>query len=383
MKKKVLIINTKYTIFGGEDANIQQEINLLSSEYEVDYLEFKNTKDINFYDLLAFFTGNNYRSNKILKSYLKDFKPDIVYVHNTWYKANLGIFKILFKENITTVLKIHNFRYDCTRYFLSKNHLKKIDVCYKCGYKKNINGLFNKYFQDSYLKSLFVILYGKKYFKILNNNSLKIIVLNKFHKEYLEGVGIQQNVHIISNPLSTHGISKNQYNPQSLNIVYAGQISKQKGVDILIKVWNKFQNKNLVLNLIGKVVDEDLVENQKNKSIIYHGEKSNIETLNFISSSRAVITTTKMFEGHPRLLSEASIMGVPSIYPSFGGMDEYFPKEYGLNFIQFDYEDLLLKLNKLHNIDFLTEVSKDIMENYILEFSIKNNLERLREVFNI
>ena len=207
--------------------------------------------------------------------------------------------------------------------------------------------------------------------------------MNKFHKEYLKDVGIQQNVHIISNPLSTHEISKNQYNPQSLNIVYAGQISKQKGVDMLIKVWNKFQNKNLVLNLIGKVVDEDLLENQKNKSIIYHGEKSNIETLNFISSSRAVITTTKMFEGHPRLLSEASIMGIPSIYPSFGGMDEYFPKDYGLNFIQFDYEDLLLKLNKLHNIDFLTEVSKDIMENYILEFSIKNNLERLREVFNI
>ena len=49
MKKKVLIINTKYTIFGGEDANIQQEINLLSSEYDVNYLEFKNTKDINFY----------------------------------------------------------------------------------------------------------------------------------------------------------------------------------------------------------------------------------------------------------------------------------------------------------------------------------------------
>ena len=50
---------------------------------------------------------------------------------------------------------------------------------------------------------------------------------------------------------------------RKVNIVYAGQISKQKGVDILIKVWNKFQNKNLVLNLIEKVVDEDLVENQK------------------------------------------------------------------------------------------------------------------------
>ena len=39
-----------------------------------------------------------------------------------------------------------------------------------------------------------------------------------------------------------------------------------------------------------------------------------------IKRSRAVMTATKMYEGQPRLLSEASIHGVPSIYPNFGSM---------------------------------------------------------------
>ena len=51
---------------------------------------------------------------------LTDFKPDFAYVHNTWFGANLGIFKILKSHKVKTVLKLHNFRYDCARYWLIK-----------------------------------------------------------------------------------------------------------------------------------------------------------------------------------------------------------------------------------------------------------------------
>ena len=44
-----------------------------------------------------------------------------------------------------------------------------------------------------------------------------------------------------------------------------------------------------------------------------------------------------MYEGQPRLLNEASALGVPSIYPDFGGISEYFPNNYPLSFKQFDY----------------------------------------------
>ena len=52
--KKVLIINTKYKKFGGEDANILEEKNFLEKYYVVEYLEFDNSSKLNIFDFVAF-----------------------------------------------------------------------------------------------------------------------------------------------------------------------------------------------------------------------------------------------------------------------------------------------------------------------------------------
>ena len=54
--KKILVINTKYKISGGEDTNIIDELEFLRKNYEIQYLEFNNSKKINIFDLFAFFT---------------------------------------------------------------------------------------------------------------------------------------------------------------------------------------------------------------------------------------------------------------------------------------------------------------------------------------
>ena len=101
---RVLVINTKYKNFGGEDANIIEEVSILSQQFEVKYLEFKNSDKLKFFDYISFFTNNNRNSNKTLKKVLDDFSPDIAYVHNTWFRAGLGIFKILkIKPVITSI----------------------------------------------------------------------------------------------------------------------------------------------------------------------------------------------------------------------------------------------------------------------------------------
>ena len=48
--KKILVINTKYREFGGEDANILEEIKFLKKYYIVEYLEYDNSKKVNFFD---------------------------------------------------------------------------------------------------------------------------------------------------------------------------------------------------------------------------------------------------------------------------------------------------------------------------------------------
>ena len=94
-----------------------------------------------------------------------------------------------------------------------------------------------------------------------------------------------------------------------------------------------------------KIIGEgELLEKLKgkfaNNNIIFTGFLEHDKTLEIIKNARAVITATKIFEGQPRLLCEASSYGVPSIFPNFGGVGEYFPENYSFSFEQYDYEQL-------------------------------------------
>ena len=146
--KKILIINTKYRIFGGEDSNISDEINLLAKFFDVEYLEYDNDK-FSFIDFASFIVGRNFKSENLLKNKINEFNPDLAYVHNLWFKAQVGIFKILKLENIPTIHKIHNFRYSCSNSLFLKRHLNNKQQCFMCGLKYKRSQIFNNYFFNS------------------------------------------------------------------------------------------------------------------------------------------------------------------------------------------------------------------------------------------
>ena len=379
--QKILVIHNKYRIFGGEDSNIIDEIEILKKDFQIDYLEFDNSKKLKFLSLLYFFISNNFSSNRLLNNKLKTFQPDFVYIHNTWFTANLGIFNILQKNNVKTILKIHNFRYECSRYFKAKNHLKSFAQCPMCGYSRK--GFLNKYFTDSYIKSFFVILYGKKYFKILLNNNLTILVLNKFHLEKIIKYGVpEEKVTIAYNPVLVKHQGVHVYNPNSDYIIYAGSLTESKGVRQLIETFESLQDNNLTLKVVGEGPLKDILILNQYKKIEFMGELNNFKTLELISNSRAVVTFTQMYEGQPRLLNEASALGVPSIYPDFGGISDYFPSNYELSFKQFDYINAKEKFLMLKDLNLLKLLSSQISSFTSRKLNDDLILNNYMKVFN-
>ena len=368
--KKILVVNTKYREFGGEDSNIEEEVKFLSNFYNVQYLEYDNSEKINIYDFLSFFFQFNYKSNKILKKKLDSFSPDIVYIHNTWFKAGLGIFKTLKKKNLNVIVKVHNFRHECSSYLSAKKHKQEQKFCFKCGFSGSV---INKYYPDSYTKSFLLTLYSKKYLKILKSNDIQILVLNKFSKQRMEKLrNSGENISIFYNPLDIKNLQRGKYNPNSSYVVYAGRLSEPKGLTELLNTWKEVNLKNIKLKIIGTGDIKDQLEHKfKGKNIEFLGSMSNSEAVNEIRNSRAVITATKMYEGQPRLLNEASAMGVPSIFPDFGGMTEYFPQNYKLSFIQYNYKDLKQKLFLLKDEKLLDKYSNEVKE-YFSDLQHKN-----------
>jgi glycosyltransferase involved in cell wall biosynthesis len=386
MKKKLLIVHNFYRDFGGEDANIQEELEFFENKYDVKFFYANNNDKINFYDILSFLTISNKSINKRFKKELDTFRPDLVYIHNTWFKINLGIFRILNNKKIETVVKIHNFRYDCSRFFLQKNHLKNKKICSACGFETDNGFLFNRYYKESFLKSLLLILYSKKYFKILTSNKFNIISINNFQKKKLEEAGVVKNkLKVIYNPINFEVIQSSNLNEKSL--IYAGRISKEKGVDQLIKAFELSDLADFKLNIVGEGDIKAELQNiyRHNKSIKFLGHTSNSTVLRYIKNSTAVVTATTLYEGQPRLLCEASSLKTVSIYPSFGGMDEFFPKNYKLSFEQFNYKDLVDKLNLLLDDEFLKKASENV-HTFLLEKlnskEIINNFDSLFKVKN-
>ena len=345
--KKILVIHNKYRLTGGEDIAVSNEIALLKQKFEVKVLFFDNTIKNYLKQIFWFLLNSNTESNKQVKKILKEFSPDIAYVHNTWFKGSLGIFRILKESNISTVLKLHNFRYYCTKSYTTKNHLINNHPCQACGLNKNQLGLFNKYFQNSWLQSLIVNRYGKKYFKIIKEQNITILVLTKFHKKFLIELGIEnQRIKVLPNYISVPKKKDDRIVEDFL--VYAGRISPEKGVKELINAFNNIENNKSVLKIIGVGPSyEDFKKKYASEKIIFLGQIPNLEVIDSISKSKGVVTATKLFEGQPTLLCEASSLGVPSIFPKTGGISEFYPPNYLFSFEQFNYVDLQKKLELL------------------------------------
>ena len=358
--KKLLLIHNSYRQQGGEDIAVINELELLNNNFEVKTIFYEN-KIKNIFDILNFFTLSNRYVNKNLIDEINKFQPDIAYVHNTWFKISLGVFKILKKKNIKTLIKIHNFRYHCTQSMNQKVHLDNQSFCQACGLSNLTNNLFNKYFQSSFLKSLYGIYFGKKYLKVIQDEYFSIAVLTEFHKQFLDKKYARRNkVYVIPNYLKEK--QNNQINENNY-FIYAGRLSAEKGIYELIESYLKSDLKENILKIVGDGPELTKLKNKyQNKNIEFLAQLHNDETIDLIKGSKGVISATKLYEGQPTLLCEASLNGKTSLFPNSGGIKEFLPVNYDFLFNQFDYQDFTNKLNKLNEDDIRNRSSQKAKE---------------------
>jgi glycosyltransferase involved in cell wall biosynthesis len=162
---------------------------------------------------------------------------------------------------------------------------------------------------------------GETVYPYLLRNADLLMVQHEGQQDILSKKGIPSKV--FYNMIEANGLRLTNENVSSQQFVYVGSLDKRKGFEDFFELVKRTPNHNY--KVIGKVRDKTgsrLYRQLGNfRNVRLMGKLSHSETMNEISRSKALISTSPM-EGFPNIFIEAWACGVPvlSLYVDPGGV---------------------------------------------------------------
>jgi glycosyltransferase involved in cell wall biosynthesis len=381
---KILFIHNRYQFYGGEDRAVQLEADLLLSKgHEVKIVYFDN-KSI---DENSIFTGFNSIYNKkswrIIRGEIELFRPDIIHVHNFFFKVSPSVFLVAKKLNIPIVHTLHNFRLVCCNAFLLRNN----KVCELCVNKKlPFYGIKYRCYRSSFLQSALVtaITSIHKYTGTWRNKVSHYITLTEFGKKRFMNSSLQINsekLSVLPNFEFDNGIG---VLPRQDYFLFVGRISHEKGPSIALKTFIDLPDQKLILVGEGPELDNLKKQYSNYSNIIFLGklELSKVQVL--MKSCKALIFPSIWYEGLPFTILEAFATGTPVIASNMGAMADLIVDGYnGFHFVPNCPEDLKRCVIKFIDFQQSSEVMyKNARLSYESKYNKEVHYEGLMKIYN-
>jgi len=138
-----------------------------------------------------------------------------------------------------------------------------------------------------------------------------------FKKTYCESV---------SNPVSVNNEKAKAVNRnrQTMDILYAGRLSKEKGIDFLIDVFKGLKENFLRLHIVGDGPQKEYLENLagKSKRIIFYGKVDHRRISDFYKTVDILVLPSIWYEVFGMVIIEAFSFGVIAVASDIGGIKE-------------------------------------------------------------
>lgn len=250
-------------------------------------------------------------SKKIVLNQIRDFKPDIISIHNIpgW---SCSIWDAIKEANVPAIQVLHDLYLLCPTNMFKNNSICK-NRCFVCR----------------------LIRYPYK----LKSNHIKAVVgISKFILDWYLSYGYFKDV----------PIKKVIYNSRKLNIIdfkkdidykfvnfgFIGALAPNKGIEILLKVYHKIKKPNYRLFIAGSGKHEYehyLKLKYKDDTIFFMGRVNPEE---FFKKVDVTIVPSRWYEPLGMVVVESFAFGVPVIGSKIGGIPEMIQE--GLNGMLFD-----------------------------------------------
>jgi glycosyltransferase involved in cell wall biosynthesis len=327
----VVMLHNRYQYAGGEDASTQAEIAILKQfGHQVNYLEEHNNriKGFRFLDKyqLFFTTAWNSQQTKNLKLKLKTIRPDILHVQNFFPLFSPSVHKAARSLNIPTVQHLRNFRLGCLNGYLYRNET----ICEACIGKNPWRGVVYRCYRGSLPGSLAVwnMITVNRWRKTWQKDVDAFITPSNFAANKLVEIGIPGDrlyvkPNVTADPLPNQTIPAL---PQRPTFLFIGRLSLEKGVMTLLKAWEKLNQPEWQLNIVGDGLQKaELVTftHERNlTNVIFLGHQTKEQVVTAIQAATTVLVPSQWYETFGRVVIEAFACGRAAIVSDLGALAE-------------------------------------------------------------
>ena len=327
-------------------------------------------------------SGKNYRA---VREIIKKENPDIVHVHTFFPLLSPSVLYAAKKEGKPVAATLHDTRFVCP----CATSLREGKLCNECGDGRYFRMFRYGCFKGSKFQSL-IVAFIFRYHRVRRSFYEKIdryICLNDNQIRLLTGIGfdekkIVKKYNFVPDADADAKTGKYEGIPKRYAVFY-GRIGEEKGIRILMKVWDNCDIPLVVMGG-GPLEDEFRAWAEKHPAVKYLGYTEHGKCLGIVKGAEFVVFPSIWYEGCSMVEIEAMSLGKAIVATDLGFSAEAVRDGYnGLKFPLGDTEAFAEAVKGLWNDpERCLELGRGARKEYEDKYQPEENYSQLMEIYN-
>lgn len=329
---KVLMAHNYYQNSGGEDISMATEISVLKQAgHQVRLVEWQNSSisRMSRLEKLALFwqTTWNIDSNNRVYQTLKAFNADLFHGQNLFPLASPSVYNAAYRLDVPVIQHLRNFRLGCLNAYLYRQG----SVCEDCIGRNPWRGLIRRCYRDSWpaSASLWQMVTTHRWRRTWQHDVNAFITPSHFSANKLIEIGVPEDKlyikpNFIADPICTE--DEIAPHPQRPLFVFAGRLSEEKGVLLLLKAWCLVKEPDWQLVILGDGPDrlklEQFCQEKQLENVSFIGRLTHDQVLKRFQTASLILVPSLWYETFGRVVIEAFACGRAAMVSDLGALAE-------------------------------------------------------------
>lgn len=329
----------------------------------------------------------SFRHYNAIKRIIKLENPDVVHIHTFFPLLSPSILYAAKRCGVKVVATLHDTRFICP----CATSLRGTELCNQCGDGKYFRMCKYGCFKDSKLQS-FIVACVFTYHRIRKSFYKQIdryICLNENQIQLLKNIGFDEKK-IVKKYNFVPDVDVNIDNRISTEfperyVVFYGRVGEEKGVRILMQIWDKINDIPLVVMGGGPLEKEFRNWAEKKKNVFYLGYTQHDKCLSIVKQAEFVVFPSIWYEGCSMVVIEAESLGKALICTDLGFSEEAIID--GNNGYKVKLNDVDRFVDRIRYLWKRPELCKQLgvnaRDDYEKKYLPENNYEQLLSIYHL